>query len=160
MQEQDTARSPPRSHGRNGTWIAIQHDNHTTAIDLIDAQLEKINSQITIAREQDRLAMIRIVLAARVDSSNGETLDLELLLNQIGGMFKPDDEATENDESLQAALSAQVCKANYENRGAAVYDRNVPKKSQESRSPKQASLDISKLTQVVFDLKAEMGSMR
>ena len=79
---------------------------------------------------------------------------------QIWGIFKPDQEATENDETLQAALSAQVCKTNFENRGAAVHDRNVPKKSQEPRSPKQASSNVLKLTQVVFDLKDEMGSMR
>ena len=104
--------------------------------------------------------MIRILHAARVESGNEKSLDLELLLYQIGGIFKPDEEAPENDESLQAALSAQVCKTNYENRGAAAHDRNVPKKNQESRSPKPESSDISKLTQVVFDLKAEMGSMR
>ncbi len=34
-----------------------------------------------------------------------------------------------------------------------------PKKNQESRCPKSASPDIAKLTQLVFDMKAEMGSM-
>jgi hypothetical protein len=33
-------------------------------------------------------------------------------------------------------------------------------KNQESRPPKSGSLDVAKLTQVVFDLKAEMGTMR
>ena len=87
-------------------------------------------------------------------------MDLELLLNQIEGIFKPDEEAPENDDLLQATMSAQVRKTNNENRGAATYDRNVPKKNQESRSPKPEPSDISKLKQVVFDLKAEMGSMR
>ncbi len=33
--------------------------------------------------------MIRILHAARVQSGNGKMLDLELLLNQVGGIFKP-----------------------------------------------------------------------
>ena len=44
--------------------------------------------------------MIRILHAARVDAGAGNDLDLELLLNQIGDIFKPDEEATENDEPL------------------------------------------------------------
>ena len=58
--------------------------------------------------------MKRVLHAARVESGNGKSLDLELLLNQIGGKFKPDEEAPENYESLQAALSAQVQWTNYE----------------------------------------------
>ena len=77
--------------------------------------------------------MIRILHAARVEAGEGKDLDLELLLNQIGEIFKPNEEATETDESLQAALSAQVHKSKNENRGAAAYDRNVPKKKQETR---------------------------
>ena len=97
--------------------------------------------------------MIRVLHAACVESGNGKILDLKLLLNRIGGIYKPDEEAPENDDSFQAALSAssaQVRKTNYENRGAATYDRNGPKKNQESRSRKPESWDISKLTQVVF----------
>ena len=109
--------------------LPYKHDDHTTAINLIDSQLEKINAQSVFAREQDRLEMIRILHAARVESGNEKSLDLELLLYQIGGIFKPDEEAPENDESLQAALSAQVCKTNYENRGAAAHDRNVPRRT-------------------------------
>ena len=52
------------------------------------------------------LEMIRILHAAREETGDGKDLDLELLLNQIGGIFKLGEEATENDESLQAALSA------------------------------------------------------
>ncbi len=59
--------------------------------------------------------MIRILHAARVESGNGEVLDLELLLNQAGGIFEPDEEDPEEDVTLQAALSAQVRKTNYEN---------------------------------------------
>ena len=74
--------------------------------------------------------------------------------------MKPDEEATENDESLQAALSAQVRKANYENRGLAAHDRNVPKRNQDARFPKQTTSNFSELMQVVFDMKGEMGCMR
>ena len=133
--------------------LPYTHDDHTTAINFIDAQLEKINLQAVFAREQDTLEMIRILHAASMEAGDGKNLDLEILLNENGGIFKPDEEAPEQDESLQAALSAQVRKTDYENRG----DLNVPKKSQESRSPIPESLDISKLTQVVFDLKAKWG---
>ncbi len=44
--------------------------------------------------------MIRILRAARMESWNGKKLDLELLLNQIKGIFKPDEEAQEEDCSL------------------------------------------------------------
>ena len=95
---------------------------------------------------------------ARVDAGSGKNLNLELLLNQIGDIFKPDEEATENDESLQVALSAQVRQAklarvNCENRGAAVHDRNVPKRNQEPRSLKQAPSSISKLREWYSILK-------
>ncbi len=124
----------------------------------IDALLEK-NSQASFAKEQDRLKMMRILHVANVESGNGKKLDLELLFNQIGGIFKLDEEAPEEDASLQAALLAQVCKANYENRGAAAQDLTNPKKNQDSRSPRSGPPDISKLTQLVLDMKAEMGSM-
>ena len=83
--------------------------------------------------------MIRILHAARVEAGSGKDSDLELLRNQIGEIFKPDEEATENDESLQVALSAQVRKSNHENRGTAAHDSNVPKKNQDTRSPKQTT---------------------
>ena len=94
--------------------LPYMYDNRTTAINLIDAQLEKIDSQATFAREQDRLEKIFFLHAASVDFGNRKSLDLELLLNQIGEIFKPDEEAPEDDYSLQAALSVQVCKTNFE----------------------------------------------
>ena len=90
---------------------------------------------------------------------DGKTLDLELLLNQIGGIFKPDEEASEDDDTLQAAISAQVRKTNFEHRGAIANDRTGPKKSQESRSPKVEFSDLTN-SQVFFNMKAEMGIMR
>ena len=47
-------------------------------------------------------------------------LDMEILLNLIGGIFKPEKEAAGDEESLQAALSAQVRKLTYEIRGMAM----------------------------------------
>ena len=140
--------------------LSYKEDDHTTAIMFIDAQLEKFNSQAVFGREQDRLELIRILHAACVDAGAGKDLDLELFLNQIRDIFKPDEEATENDESLQAALSAQVRRLNYENRGMAAHHRNVPKKNQDTRSPKPSPADLSKLVQVAYNMKAEMGCMR
>ena len=116
--------------------LPYKQDDHTTAMQFIDAQLEKINSQAVFAREQDRLEMIRTLHAARVDADNGTILDMEILLNLIGGIFKPDEEAALDDESLQAAMSAQVRKTNYENRGMAMQERKAPKKNSENRSPR------------------------
>ena len=79
-----------------------------------------------------------------MESGNGKILDLGLLLNPIGGIFKPEEEESEDDDSLQAALSAQIRKTNYENLGAAAHARNGPK-NQKSRSLKQESSGISKL---------------
>ena len=42
----------------------------------------------------------------------------------------------------------------------AAHDRNVPKKNQDTRYPKQSPTDFSKLMQVVFQMQAEMGCMR
>ena len=84
--------------------LPYKHEDHTTAIMSIDAQLEKINSQASFAKEQDRLEMIRILLAALVESGNRKKLDLELLFNQVGEIFKPDEEATEEDGLLHAAV--------------------------------------------------------
>ena len=83
-----------------------KHDKHTAAINLIDAQLEKINS------------------------GNGKTMHLELLLNQIGGIFKPDEEAPEDDDPLQVVLQAQVHKTNFEHRSALANVSAGPKKTQ------------------------------
>ena len=85
---------------------------------------------------------------------------MEILLNLIGRLFKPDEETAGDEESLQAALSAQVRKHTYENRGMSAQDRKGPKKNPDTRSPKQSIPDLAKLIQAVFDMKAEMGCMR
>ncbi len=38
-------------------------------------------------------------------------------------------------------------------------DRTVPKKNSDSRNQQSGYLDIDKLTQLVLDIKAEIGSM-
>ena len=48
--------------------LPYKHDDHMKAINLNDAQLQKINSQANFAREQDRLEKIRILHAARVEA--------------------------------------------------------------------------------------------
>lgn len=98
--------------------------------------------QVTFfVREQD---LLEFFYATCVDSGNGKNLDLELLLNKIGEIFKPNGEAPEEDESLQVTLSAQVCKTKYEHqardRGAAVENHTRLMTNQESRSPKTGSL--------------------
>ena len=102
----------------------------------------------------------QILHAARVDSDNGTTLDMEIILNLISGIFKPEDESAGYEASLQAALSAQVRRTNYEHRGMAPQERKPLQKNPDQRTPKQSAVDFSKLMQVVFDIKAEMGCMR
>jgi hypothetical protein len=109
--------------------LPYKHDNHTTAINLIDAHLEKSNSQTTFAREQDMLEMTRILHTIRVEACHDKTLILELLFNQIGGIFKRDEEAPKEDDKLQAALSTQVCKVIIGHRSALANDRtDIPRK--------------------------------
>jgi hypothetical protein len=67
--------------------------------------LEQDLSQSPFARDQDRFEMMRILNEERVEYSKGKLLDLELLLNRIGNIFKPIEEETPEDESLQAALT-------------------------------------------------------
>jgi hypothetical protein len=100
--------------------------------------------------------MIRILHAARLESGNGKMLDLELLLNQVGGIFKPDEE---KDVTLQAALLAQVCRPDYEKQWAAVQDRTVQKKIVTPGIIDRDTWTLTRLTKLVLDMKAEMGSM-
>ena len=60
--------------------------------------------------------MMRILNAKRVEYSNEKEPDLELLLNRICNVFNPKEEEALADNYLQAALSAQVYKSNYEHR--------------------------------------------
>ena len=104
--------------------------------------------------------MIRVLHAARVEAGNGKDLDMEILLNQVGGIFKAEDEAASHEDSLQAALSDNVQRQNYANRGMAVQDRKGQKKNPDEKPPKPPASDIARLVQAVFDMKAEMGCLR
>ncbi len=86
-------------------------------------------------------------------------MDLEILLNQVGGIFKPEDENPDDDTTLQAALSSQACKRHYENRGAVMQDRPARKGNSDPRYQQPEPLERDKLYQLVSDMKAEMGSM-
>ena len=70
---------------------------------MITRQLERINLQAVFGREQDRLEMISVLHATRVEAGNGKDLDMEILLDQVRGIFKPEEEAAGDEESLQAA---------------------------------------------------------
>jgi hypothetical protein len=99
--------------------LQYKYEDHTAAILFIDVQLEKINTHASFAREEDLLEMIRTQHAARVESGNGRVLDLELLMNQTGGIFKPDKEGPEEDITLQAALPSpgtDTCFVDYFNK--------------------------------------------
>ena len=48
--------------------LLYKNDDHTAAIQFIDAQLDKINSQAVFAWEQDRLEMVRVLHAIRVEA--------------------------------------------------------------------------------------------
>ncbi len=58
--------------------------------------------------------------------------------------------ALQEDVTLQAALSVQVRKTNYENRGAAIQDRNEPKKNGDPRNKRPECQDRDKLIQAIL----------
>ena len=64
------------------------------------------------------------------------------------------------DDTLQAALSAQVRKRPFKHRGALDNDRPGPTQSQESRPRRRESSILLKLTHMSFYMKAKMGIMR
>ena len=76
--------------------------------------------------------MMRMLNAEHVEYSKGKKLDLELLLNRIGSVFKPIEDETPEDGSQQAALTAQVRKNEY--MGMQGKDRGGPKQSQKSKA--------------------------
>ena len=116
--------------------LPYKHEDSTVAITIVDAQLELDLSQAPFAKDQERFEMIRILNDERLEYSKGKALDLELLLNRIGGVFKPIEDETPEDESLQAALSAQIRKNEY--RGTQGKDRG-PKQSQNPRPDRAES---------------------
>ncbi len=95
-------------------------------------QLELDSGQAPFAREQERFKMLRILNDERVKYSKGKKLDLEWLLNRIGSVSKPKEEEALEDDSLQAALTAQVQMNNYECKGTLGKGLACLKRSQNS----------------------------
>ena len=138
--------------------LPYKHEDSTVAINIVDAQLELDLSQSPFAKEQERFEMMRILNDERVEYSKGKVLDLELLLNRIGSVFKPIEDETPEEESLQAALSAQVRKNEY--KGVQGKDRVGPKQNQNPKPDRIESEPDSKLIRLILDLKAEIGVLR
>ena len=97
--------------------LPYKHEDSTVAINLVDAQLELDLSQAPFEKDQERFEKMRILRDERVEYSKGKALELELLLNRIGSVFKPIEDDTPEEECLQAALSAQVRKNEYKGPG-------------------------------------------
>ena len=74
--------------------LPYKHEDSTVAINIADAQLELDLSQAPFANHQERFEMMRILNDERVEYSKGKALDLELLLNRIGNVFKPIEDDT------------------------------------------------------------------
>ena len=138
--------------------LPYQHEDSTVTINLVDAQLERDLSQSPFARDQDRFEMIRILNDERVEYSKGNSPDLEQLLNKIGSIFKPIEEEAPEDETLQAALTAQIRKSKY--KGTQAKHRTCPKHVQNSRPERAEQESDSRLTKLILDLKAEIGILR
>ncbi len=131
--------------------LPYKHEDSTVAINIVDAHLEQDLSQSPFARDQDRFEMIRILNEQRVEYSKGKSLDLEMLsVNRIRSIFKPIEEEAPEDESLQAALTAQISKSEF--KGTQAKNQSGPKHVQNSR-PKRAEQESDlRLTRRILDL--------
>jgi hypothetical protein len=112
--------------------LPYQYEDSTVAINLVDPQLERDLSQSPFDRDQDRFEMIRILNEERVEYGKGKQPDLEQLLNKIGCIFKPIEEEAPEDENLQAALTAQIRKSEYQ--GTQPKNRTGPKHVQKRKA--------------------------
>jgi hypothetical protein len=138
--------------------LPCKHEDSTVAINLVDAHLEQDLSQSPFARDQDQFEMIRILNEERVEYSKGKSLDLEMLLNRIGSIFKPIEEEAQEDESLQAALMAQIGKSKF--KGAQAKNQSCLNHVQNSRAYRAEQESDLRLTRLILDLKAEIGILR
>jgi hypothetical protein len=80
--------------------------------------LEQDLSLSPFAREQERFEMMTRLNEERVEYSKGKMLDLESVLNRISSIFKPIEEEAPEDESQQAALTAQIHKSEFKRQQA------------------------------------------
>ena len=127
--------------------LPYKHEDPTVSINLVDAQLEQDLSQLPFAREQDRFEMMRIMNEERVEYSKGKTLDLELILNRISSIFKPIEAETPEEDSLQAALTAQVSRNEY--KGLQGEDWGWPKPNNNSKPDHAEKESESKITRLI-----------
>ena len=79
-----------------------------------------------------------------MEYSKGKSPDLEQLLNKIGSIFKPIEEEAPEDETLQAALTAQFRKSEFQ--GTQAKNRTGPKYIQNSRPERAEQESDSRLT--------------
>ncbi len=75
-------------------------------------------------------------------------------MNRICNILKPIEEDAPEDESLQAALMAQIRKSEY--KGLHAKDRAGQKSIQHSRPDRAEQESDSRLTRLILDLKAEI----
>ena len=83
-----------------------------------------------------------------------------MLLNRIGSIFKPIEEQALEDETLQAAPTAQISKTRCENKGTQAKNQTCPKHVQNSRPERAEQESDLRLTRLILDLKAEIGILR
>jgi hypothetical protein len=69
--------------------------------------MSKKDSEQPFANEQERLAITRVLHDYKTAYETNGRIDLEKLFNQLGSIFKPEVESTE-DVSLQAAMMAHA----------------------------------------------------
>jgi hypothetical protein len=86
--------------------------------------------------------------------NHGKTLDLELLLNRIGSIFRLFEGEALEDETLQAALTSQISKSKY--KGTQAKNQTCPKHVQNSRPNRAEQESNSRLTKLILDLLAEI----
>ena len=81
-------------------------------------------------------------------------IDLQLLPNRIGSVFKPIEDENPEDEPLQAALTAQARMNEY--KGMQGKDLGCPKQSQNPRPNSAESESDPKIIRLNLDLKTEI----
>ncbi len=139
--------------------LSFQADDSMIANNFVTAQLDaEKDSDQPFANEQERLAMTRVLHDYKTSYETNGHIDLEKLFYQLGSIFKPEVESTE-DDSLQAAMIAH---AKMQPRPAHQDKGNYtgPKKKQDTRQSTPESPQSEKLMKVMYDMKAEMGALR
>jgi hypothetical protein len=139
--------------------LSFQVEDSMIANNFVTEQLDaEEDSDQPFANKQERLALTRVLHEYKTAYETNGHIDLEKLFNQLGSIFKPEVESTE-DDSLQAAMMAhakmqlrpvQQDKGNYAG----------PKKMQDTRQSTPESPRLEKLTKVMYDMKSEMGALR